>query len=314
MGPNQGVVRGVKPNKLGRGQVMSVLMRYAMSMALVNLGVPLAADAHTGDRIYPIPELTDEMLARIDLKDVSVQDWIDVLGEPVLTALDFETDIGSYNPADMDFRIWLAWHDESDKLFVAGQFADDATQVMDSIYENGRIIPRALTIDSVSLFVDGDHSGPPYGGRGGFRQGTWYLATPFLVEDPDVFFPADEPHWASSPPYCDGGGGVFNESPIIWIIEFLVTPFDVFGWDEDSPDGSIASTLEAGEVIGLSIEVLDYDGLGVKDLTIFALSGVHWLQGDLLLDGLLLGAGETLDDGSVVEADSWARIKASLAE
>ena len=288
---------------------MSVLMRYAVSMALVNLGVPLAADAHTGDRVYPIVELTDEMLAQIDLKDVSVQDWIDVLGEPVLTALDFETDIGSYNPADMDFRIWLAWHDESDKLFVAGQFADDATQVEGSIYENAR-----WEIDRVSLFVDGDHSGPPYAGPEGFHQGTWYIATPFLAEDPDVLFPADEPHWASSPPYSDGGGGVFNESPIIWVIEFLVTPFDVFGWDEDSPDGSIASTLEAGEVIGLAIEVHDNDDFRVKERTRFALSGVLWWQDDLLLDGLLLGAGEILDDGSVVEADSWARIKASLAE
>ena len=280
-----------------------------MSMALVNLGVPLAADAHTGDRVYPIVELTDEMLAQIDLKDVSVQDWIDVLGEPVLTALDFETDIGSYNPADMDFRIWLAWHDESDKLFVAGQFADDATQVRDSIYEK-----NAPWVDTVSLFVDGDHSGPPYDGPEGFHQGSWYWATPFVAEEPNVLFPADEPHWASSPPYSDGGGGVFNESPIIWVIEFLVTPFDVFGWDKDSPDGSIASTLEAGEVIGLGIEVLDYDALGVKELTIFALSGVLWWQDDMLPDGLLLGAGEILDDGSVVEADSWARIKASLAE
>ena len=65
-------------------------------------------------------------------------------------------------------------------------------------------------------------------------------------------------------------------------------------------------------MIGLSIKVLDYDGLGVKELTIFALSGVRWLQDDLLLDGLLLGAGEILDDGSVMKADSWARIKASL--
>ena len=221
--------------------------------------------------------------------------------------------IGSYNPADMDFRIWLAWHDESDKLFVAGQFADDATQVMDSIYENGRIIPRVWTIDSVSLFVDGDHSGPPHAGPEGIRQGSWYLATPFLAGDPDVLFPADEPHWASSPPYSDGGGGVFNESPIIWVIEFLVTPFDVFGWDNDSPDESMASTLEVGEVIGLAIEVYDNDAFRVEERTRFALSGVRWWQGDML-DGLLLGAGETLDDGSVVEADSWARIKASLAE
>jgi hypothetical protein len=107
---------------------------------------------------------------------------------------------------------------------------------------------------------------------------------------------------------------VFNESPIIWVIEFLVTPFDVFGWDNDSPDESMASTLEVGEVIGLAIEVHDNDDFRVKERTRFALSGVLWWQDDLLLDGLLLGAGEILDDGSVVEADSWARIKATFEE
>ena len=67
-------------------------------------------------------------------------------------------------------------------------------------------------------------------------------------------------------------------------------------------------------MIGLGILVHDIDALEVREITRFALSGVLWWQDDMLPDGLLLGAGEILDDGSVVEADSWARIKASFGK
>lgn len=48
-------------------------------------------EAQFQDRLYPIPELTDEMRDRIDLKDGSVDDWLEVLGEPTLTPLDLFT-------------------------------------------------------------------------------------------------------------------------------------------------------------------------------------------------------------------------------
>ena len=51
----------------------------------------IALEAQGSDRLYPFRELTDEMRARIDLRDGSVEDWLDVLGEPTLTALDFAT-------------------------------------------------------------------------------------------------------------------------------------------------------------------------------------------------------------------------------
>ena len=53
------------------------------------LGINSAAHAHIGDEIYPFYELLDEDLARIDLTDGSVEDWLDVVGEPSLTASDF---------------------------------------------------------------------------------------------------------------------------------------------------------------------------------------------------------------------------------
>ena len=46
-------------------------------------------EAQFQDRLYPFVELTDEMRDRIDLKDGSVDDWLEVIGEPTLTPLDF---------------------------------------------------------------------------------------------------------------------------------------------------------------------------------------------------------------------------------
>ena len=74
----------------------------------------------TPDRIYPIVQLTDRDVAEIDVTDGSVEDWENIVGEPTLTPLDFaETYGGSYDPSDMDFRIWLGWHDATDRIFFA---------------------------------------------------------------------------------------------------------------------------------------------------------------------------------------------------
>ena len=61
----------------------------ALTLApLLGLALP-GAHAHVGDEIYPFFELLDEDLDRIDLTDGSVEDWLEVVGEPSLTALDF---------------------------------------------------------------------------------------------------------------------------------------------------------------------------------------------------------------------------------
>ena len=81
--------------------------------------------AHIGDEIYPFYELLDEDLHRIDLTDGSVEDWVEVVGEPSLTASDFFWLFGSYDLSELDFRIWLAWHQGSGTLWVAMERFDD---------------------------------------------------------------------------------------------------------------------------------------------------------------------------------------------
>ena len=85
------------------------------------------ATAHEGDRVVPILEITDDILAQIDLRDGTTDEWPDLLGEPTLKTIDFEMDDFSYDSSDLDFAMWLGWHGELDRIYFAGAFADDVT-------------------------------------------------------------------------------------------------------------------------------------------------------------------------------------------
>ena len=137
------------------------ILLFLLALAAMSAGVaPLAA--HVGDRLYPISYLSEETLAALDQDDASVEDWVEAVGKPVLTPLDFDLESGDkahptpydqYDPSNLDFRIWLGWSRDG-KIHVACQFADD---VYFNEYE-----PPEDTIhgnDHISLMVDGDHSG-----------------------------------------------------------------------------------------------------------------------------------------------------------
>ena len=123
------------------------------------LWLALQAGAHVGDRLYPIPYLSDGMLAEIQLDDGQIQEWYELLGEPTLTLLDFrEENLNSpLDPSDLDFRIWLAWHDEPARLYVAFVASDDVYKnTHDYDNDNRRLMHFN---DSIMLAIDGDHSG-----------------------------------------------------------------------------------------------------------------------------------------------------------
>ena len=129
--------------------------------ALLSVAVLLAlASGAAAQRLFPIVELTDEALEVIDLHDASIDDWREVVGEPTLTALDFETDprSGAYDPSSMDFRIWMAWHDATDRIFVAMERSDD---VYVNDYGTGASEEFSIIDHDSSIWfsVDGDHSG-----------------------------------------------------------------------------------------------------------------------------------------------------------
>ena len=149
---------------------MSRCINKSLPIALALLiGSALSAGAHVGGRVFPIPELTDEMLAEVQL-DGFVDEWSDLIGEPVMTLLDFTPEqgwapAGPRDPSDIDFQVWLAWHDDPARLYVALVAADDDyknTHTYDVDWEDSFEHEMVGNLnDAIRLGVDGDHSGGP---------------------------------------------------------------------------------------------------------------------------------------------------------
>ena len=67
-----------------------------MNRLLIVLILAGVAEAHSGNRLYPFYELTDEMLEQIDLYDGFIDEWYEI-GEPCMTLLDFKT-VRNFHP------------------------------------------------------------------------------------------------------------------------------------------------------------------------------------------------------------------------
>ncbi len=295
----------------------------------------MSSGAHLGDRVYPIPYLSDEMLERIDLKDGLVDEWSELVGEPTMTVLDFADRRGEVtpDPSDLDFRIWLAWHDDPARFYLAFIASDD-------VYENTHSWASDelfINNDSIVLVIDGDHSGGAGAGNstqleeweeiaGRTQMYEAIARTPIgpTLDDGGTRVQTGEYAWTVFPPYGEGGGGVFGENPTISVIELYVTPFDRWaGWH--SPGEITVSDLTAGQVIGFAISVRDRESPDSDwvDWVPEALQSGEYTPTDLFriffhhradgfLDGLLLPADLAGPGDSAVESVSWGRIKASL--
>ena len=272
-------------------------------------------------RVYPIYELTDEALAVIDIHDGTTEDWIDVIGEPTVTALEFEADpeFGPYDPFSMDFRIWMAWHDATDRIFFAMERSDD-------IYVNE--YPRdagdhPFFHDSmIAVYIDGDRSGGPEDYSAGEVQRYFAMGEVFGDDLPqlmDYGFPSFYP-FTVVPPFADVGGGSYGESPTISVVEFYVTAFDDLEIDwrnqRDNPEQAVVSDLQLGKVIGFSILVFDVEPLEEWKtmLRLSENSPNSMTDPDNFVHGFLVGPGGELppDPDSAVEHITWARIKAQF--
>ena len=74
-----------------------------------------------------------------------------------MTLLDFKPGNDDLDPSDLDFRIWLAWHDESNRIYAA-------VTVIDDVYynehdHNEEMEWCMLHYDSLLFSLDEDHSG-----------------------------------------------------------------------------------------------------------------------------------------------------------
>lgn len=287
------------------------------------LGLISSSEAQ-GDRVHPIAELTDEQIAMIDIMDGSIEDWLEVVGEPTLSGMDFYPvgiTLGDYDPASFDFRLWLGWHDGSNRLYVAMEQVDD-------VYVNKYIDSNMQAHDSaVALYLDGDHSG----GRFQFysldfpTEEEWLLTNNQHAQEytaiaetwgdfPPVELRGTSYHddWSVKPPYADAGGASVGESPTVSVTEFYVTPFDFLVWN--SPEKSVVSDLYPGKTIGFMIAFSDFDTITddpwerLQPEVVFHLRSPD--SNAFFVDGLLVGVGSSND--TAVEDITWARIKASF--
>ena len=300
-----------------------------LTLAATSVDVPL--DAHVGDRLYPISYLSEETLAALDQDDASVEDWIETVGDPALTPLDFDllsspgyTSYDQYDPSSLDFRIWLGWSLDG-KIHVAGQFADDV------YYNEYRSGPNSSFSrwDHIIFMVDGDHSGGRYrfeiphgeevdGPLETNMQAQQYQAISQAAGDPLIgLFKTTslvDERWMVHPPFARGGGAVLGENPTFWFVEFYVTCFDRL--NHLSPEDSDVSQLTEGKIIGFDTWIVDHDddsrlrAVFYLDIPDGSERG-DALDASTMMDGVLLGpVGESRD--TVVESVSWGRIKASL--
>ena len=309
-----------------RRMALGLLVGSALSA-----GLPAQAGAHGGSRVFPISELTDEMLAGIELHDGSVEEWYDLVGEPTMSLVDFRAFGDVPDPSDLDFRIWLAWHDEPDRLYVAFSASDDA-----------HIIPQQVLATNAELVLalDADHSGgglnlESWETRGFWGESQQYGAIARTASGRAALYAyftsglsrsyskaAKEDSWIFFPPYGEAGGGVAGENPIIRVIELYVTPYDSWQGPDSRPEDVVVSDLTAGKVIGFAVLVGERDDeysrfyLGPEAVQSEdpEIDILHRYRADVYLDGLLLPAtaAGAEPEGSAVESVSWGRIKASL--
>ena len=179
--------------------------------------------AHTGDRLFPFYELTDEMLATIDIHDGFIDEWYDV-GEPSMTVLDCRTwrDETLPDPSNLDFRIWLAWHDESNRIFFAIAAIDD--EYSNTHDRSSGDLEQSLMYphDSIAFQLDADHSGGT-GHRNEtpaeeypiiFGKTQQYAAVARTASGPILGeYRGRRVSWRTNPPYGDAGGEFTERIP-----------------------------------------------------------------------------------------------------
>ena len=284
-------------------------------------GLTSGASAHIGEDVYLLFEYSEADLADIDLSDGSIEDWEDVIGEPAFLPTDLYQDptVGDgdqYDPADLDYRIWVGYNGNSGHMWFAMERVDNDYfgREYDGCYP--------WNYEAIELMLDGDHSGGDYTGSANpdwtnaeatlnnNRHAQQYIA---VADDPSgrhVFYLGAGAEWVNVVPYADGGGISIGDGPTASIIEFYCTPFDDLIWN--SPEDSKATPLTDGKIIGFQISTPDTDQGPGQDRAFHTISGqaATWRYAERFVDGRLVGAG----GATAVEDNSWGRIKASLSE
>ena len=294
--------------------------RKLVSSMFLAISLPVAlagkVSAHQGDMIYPIYELPTSQLP--SLGDDTLRDWDAVLPHSSLDHNSFVSrsdETGTPDPADLAWRVFLAWHLGSQRVYFAIERIDD--EFVDGFMEG-----------LVHLVIDGDHSGGPITyDHEDYSPAEWLTLDSVEAQ---WYLLAMEPS-PGQPHVCSGGasrwaaGGPFAEvafyrdtgdHPNYGLVEGYVTPWDRV--DSGGEELSIRSELSADAVIGFGISVVDLDSdrEWADEFVLANPSGPPegGYSADLLVDGQLIpcNTGDCSGVSTAVSQDSWGRIKASF--
>jgi len=282
-------------------------MRTAVAVAALLVVVLMgAARAHLGEIVYPIYELPTSDLP--DLHDGTLEDWEEVLPNASLNHNDFIRDnsgiTGTVDPEDLAFRVFLAWHSASQRIYMGVERIDD-------VYLDPSV--GCCGEGSTQLMIDGDHSGGKFWFlelEGYSREESMRLhesqAQTFSVRPEGagdrLLYSSPAALWTVDSPWADAGGFQQGEGPNYSAVEFAVT-----AWDHLLSDSDVANRSAGSYVLALStVRYWSEDRTWAHDG--FA---------DNFVDGELIpchrgDCGSAAPGASAVRMDSWGRIKASF--
>lgn len=277
--------------------------------------------AHVGSEIFPIYELATADLP--SLEDESLDDWEEVLPDASIVMSNFMNTLRDPNDvADLAIRVFLAWHLDSQRLYMGVQTADDV--VLNSY--DGLDPYLSVRYDSFQIFVDGDHSGGAYErySRDVTALSGWQAQRYGIVANAP---PGDileliglQPGVSTQTEYARVHAWERASTPVITGIELYLTPWDAL--DNQDLSKSVPSKLRPDTIVGYNMIFFDHDE-STNTESIYSLIGTYEVRGagpfdsaDGFADGLLIPCAHADCSGTrpetAVGRSSWARVKASL--
>jgi hypothetical protein len=259
-----------------------------------------------------VPAIADEY---IPTYDGDLSDW--AFFPPVYTITpDWFIAIGNFSDEEQavpkdDFDVVIygpAWIPSQNMMTWAVHKVDDIFSTRSEEHYD------SFNEDVVQFAIDADHSGGDEAGDGSIYQQAGF--SPKLGGMAGCYTGGGTVNWAfqepylffgMQPPVVEGTNGTFDVELQHIIFDFL---------DPSGIDASTPHQLEAGQIIGYTIEVIDTEE-GVEEFPDVEVDfGNTANGGGVLADWFLMSVAETrpLYIATAVENDSWGRIKRALAE
>ena len=301
-------------------------MRFFFTALILQIAIIVPFSPTWGHKpegeVYRAFQFSDSQVPSID-GDLS--DW-DIVGDSytILTGQFYDLinpEVEAGDSEDFSVRLMVGWNKASNRIYVAAQVRDDIHQVDRPV---GSAAVRIFQDDAMELFIDADHSGGQYANftdlspkeqlrRNGAEANHFVLAGPPPDEDVFVNFSAAAWYALQDGPFTQavveytgamGAVGVTN-------YEVMLVPFDRV--DMNAAFQSVEHDLREEEIIGFNVEFNDFDANSDLFDAKWSLSGqLNSFRFSERFADLILMPMEGIFQATIVEANSWGRIKASL--